>query len=253
MRRARSSCGGLGLKPDHPVVFYATNTPAAMPDEPELVARFWAALSATQFGGRVSLLLRLHPADEIERYRSLQGLTDVAVTVSNPGAHDEEDGLDAWIPDEDSMALLLNSVRHAAVSINVASTMSLESFAAALPTINVAFRADPHVREKFLWSFEMYHTSEHYRALVENGAVGVARTMDDLVAQTVQALEHGNPRAEAMQRTLAQKVAYHGGVSSARFVEVVQTVVTAASRPPATDRVLGSVPCSAPPPTPKGI
>ena len=223
-----------------------------MPDEPELIATFWEAFSKTRLGGRVSLLVRLHPADKLERYCALQGLTDVAVTVANPDADQEEDGLDAWIPDEASMALLLNSVRHAAVSINVASTMSLESFAAEIPTINVAFRAIPEAREKFLWSFEMYHTSEHYRALVENGAVGIARSLDDLVGQTVEALEHGNLRADAMQRTLAQKVAYRNGASSERFADVVQAIAATTNRVTPAAGMLDSLPCAAPAATSRG-
>ena len=76
----------------------------------------------------------------------------------------------------------------------------------------------------------MYHTSDHYRALVDNGAVDIVRSMDELVAQTIEALTHGNRRKEAMQRTLEQKAAYCNGGSAQRFVEVVESVVGAEPR-----------------------
>ena len=120
------------------------------------------------------------------------------------------------------MALLLNSVRHAAVSINVASTMSLESFAAGIPTINVAFRAI------LMYARSSSGTS---RCIIRASIIGlwsktvpsaIARSMDDLVTLTVQALEQGNLREAAMQRTLAQKVDYRGGAASDRFADVVE-------------------------------
>ena len=88
------------------------------------------------------------------------------------------------------MELLLNSMMYAAVSINVASTMSLESFALNLPTINVAFKYGDLVKDhNLMWSFDMYHTSEHYRAIVDNDSVALAKSMDDLIAQTIDALD----------------------------------------------------------------
>ena len=107
---------------------------------------------------------------------------------------------------------------HAAVSINVASTMSLESFALDLPTINVAFKFGDLVKDhNLMWSFDMYHTSEHYRAIVENGAVALARSMDELLALTMDALDHPERRHVAMRKTLEQKAAYCDGTSARRF------------------------------------
>jgi hypothetical protein len=226
----------VGLPPDLPFILYATNTPAAMPDEPELIAKYWDALSQSPLSGKVGLLVRLHPADSLDRYSALDGRENLVVTVAN----DVSDGLESWIPDRKGMSLLLNSVKHAAVAVNVASTMSLESFAAGVPTINVAFRASPEVREKFLWRFDMYHSSEHYRALLENEAVDVARSMDELVTFTISALQFGSRRNQAMQRTLAQKVAYSDGMSARRFADVIESLVDQEqTRPRSLDAAYG--------------
>jgi hypothetical protein len=104
--------------------------------------------------------------------------------------------------------------------------MSLESFALRLPTINVAFKSSNELKDHgSMWSFDMYHFSEHYHALVDNGAVELVRSVDELVAATIDALDHGSRRREAMQRTLEQKAAYSDGTSAQRFVEIVSRIV----------------------------
>jgi hypothetical protein len=123
------------------------------------------------------------------------------------------------------MQLLLNSMMHAAVSVNVASTMSLESFALDIPTINVAFKSSSDFADHgSMWSFDMYHFSEHYHALVDNDAVALARSVDDLVAKTIEALNNPEQRRAAMRKTLRQKSAYCDGTSARRFVDVITRI-----------------------------
>lgn len=215
--------GQLDLDPDKPMIFYATNTPSAMPDEGEIVAQYWEALNRSPLAGKVNLLVRLHPKDTLAKYQAVIGQPGVAVTLAAKAHWDQSD---RWLPNREDMGLLLNSMLHAAVSVNVASTMSLESFALELPTINIAFRASPDIKDQgSMWSFDMYHFSEHYRAIIENGSVDLARSVDELVDFTAQALADPNRHKEAMRRTLRQKAAYSDGGASQRFVEVVSEVV----------------------------
>jgi hypothetical protein len=214
----------IGLDPGKPYILYTTNTPSAMEDESVIVARYWEALQASQLAGKVGMLVRLHPKESFEKYRSLAtaGYTDLAVTTA---ARSYWDRSDRWLPNKADMRLLLNSMLHAAVSVNIASTMSLESFALGLPTINVAFKPTEVDSSPSMWSFDMYHTSEHYHALVDNGAVDMAHSVEDLVALTSKALEQGATRKEAMQLTLALKAAHCDGTAAMRFVEVIDQIL----------------------------
>ena len=213
----------VGLPTDKPYILYATNTPAAMPDEGEIVEQYWHALNRSPLGGKITMLVRLHPKDSMEKYQSLVGIKDVVVTRA---AKPHWDQSDRWLPNHEDMSLLLNSMMHAAVSVNVASTMSLESFALDLPTINVAFKAREDFKEhNSMWSFDMIHFSEHYHAIVENGSVDFARSVDQLVGFTVEALKSPNRNKEAMHKTLTQKAAYCDGTSGRRFFEVVVSIV----------------------------
>lgn len=216
--------GRLGLPADLPYVLWTTNTPSGMPDEHIIIREFWHRMQHTPMAGSFALLVRLHPKESAENYLDLKSLPNVALTTAGDPHWSKSD---RWLPDEDDMGLLLNSMIHASVSINVASTMSLESFACGLPTINVAFKSTDQVKDHgLLWSFDMYHASDHYRALVENGAVEIVRSMDELVAAAVQALRDGTLRADAMRATLAQKADYCDGTAAQRFCEVIEEVAT---------------------------
>ena len=210
---------GLGLSPDRPYVLWTTNTPAGMPDENKIIRWFWDEIGRTPLADKISLLVRLHPKEDQEKYTSLRGLDNVALTLAGSPHWDSSD---RWLPSLEDMRLLLNSMMHAAVSVNVASTMSLESFALNLPTINVAFKSSDSIQDhNLMWSFDMYHTSEHYSAIVDNGAVALARNMDELLAETMDALEHPERRRAAMRKTLEQKAAYCDGTSARHFVEAL--------------------------------
>jgi hypothetical protein len=213
----------IGLPADKPYILYATNTPAAMPDECDVIRQYWEALSRSPLAGKISMLVRLHPKETIAKYQSLLGLKDLVVTLA---AKPHWDQSDRWLPNHEDMSLLLNSMMHAAVSVNVASTMSLESFALGLPTINIAFRSSEDIKDQgSMWSFDMYHFSEHYHAIVDNGSVDLARSVDELLDFTINALKDPKRHTEAMQKTLEQKAAYCDGTSARRFFEAVESIV----------------------------
>ena len=71
----------------------------------------------------------------------------------------------------------------------------------------------------------MIHFSEHYHAIVDNGSVDLARSVDQLVTFTIEALKKPNRKKEAMHKTLTQKAAYCDGTSGRRFFEVVDSIV----------------------------
>jgi hypothetical protein len=213
----------IGLPADKPYILYATNTPAAMPDECDVIRQYWEALSRSPLAGKISMLVRLHPKETIAKYQSLLGLKDLVVTLA---AKPHWDQSDRWLPNHEDMSLLLNSMMHAAVSVNVASTMSLESFALGLPTINIAFRSSEDIKDQgSMWSFDMYHFSEHYHAIVDNGSVDLARSVDELLDFTINALKDPKRHTEAMQKTLEKKAAYCDGTSARRFFEAVESIV----------------------------
>ena len=211
----------VGLNPSLPYILYTTNTPTAMPDEPEILKLFWDEIEQSEISGKVSLLIRLHPKDRLERYWNIKMKRNLAITLAGVPKYN---GADSWIPDREDIIRLVNTMHHAAVSINVASTMSLESFCVKIPTINVAFNTGNY-KKKYLWSFDMYHRSTHYRALIEENSVAIAKSMKELVELTIDALKNKTKRLENMNKVLKQKVTYCEGDSAKRFCKVIYDIL----------------------------
>ena len=78
--------------------------------------------------------------------------------------------------------MLTNTLRHAAVGINVASTISLELCLFDKPVINIGYNPPGvDLRSHGLpIDFLDYYEYEHYRPIAQSGAVHVVRTEQEL-------------------------------------------------------------------------
>ena len=98
----------------------------------------------------------------------------------------------------DSLALI-NSIRHAALGINVASTVSLELCMFGKPVINIGY--NPRSLESETLSYASYYDFDHYRPVVESGAVSVAWDQQQLRDLIVLSLK--DPGEKQSERKLS--------------------------------------------------
>ncbi len=173
-------CRRVGADPQRPIVLYTTGMANHMPGEPEIVEQIADILKELKQFNEPQLLVRVYPKDLTGRFEELkQRRTDILFpTVA------WESG---WLTPklEDSYSLV-NALRHAAVGINVASTVSLELCMFDKPVINVGYNP-PSVSRDVL-SYADYYEFDHYRPVVESGAVQVAwdvNQMRDLVRKAL--------------------------------------------------------------------
>jgi hypothetical protein len=87
-------------------------------------------------------------------------------------------------------------LRHSAVGINIASTISLELCMFDKPVINLGYNP-PHV-DKDDVDFSRYYEFDHYRPLVETGAVALAKSESELRVMLRKALTE--PQMGSKQR-----------------------------------------------------
>ncbi len=173
-------CGSVGADPARPIVFYATGMANHMPGEPQIVEEIADMLNEYPEAERPQLLVRVYPKDQTGRFDELKARrTDILFPEVAWEA--------AWLTPklEDSYALV-NTLRHCAVGINVASTISLELCMFDKPVINVGYNP-PSVPATEL-SFAEYYEYDHYKPVVDSGAVRVARSareMNDLISQAL--------------------------------------------------------------------
>jgi hypothetical protein len=189
-----------------------------MPEEISIVKGLASMLKQMDDLGSPQLLVRVYPKDQTGRFNKLkQDCPEVLL----PAIPWEPNWLTPLI--EDSY-LLTNMLRHSAVGINVASTVSLEMCMFDKPVINIGYNP-PEVPTAIL-DYARYYEFDHYRPIVESGAVEVAYSEADLRRMLGEAL------AQPEKLAAPRKALIHNffgnsldGWSSARVANVLELLV----------------------------
>ena len=211
----------LGINPADPIVLYTTNTPTAMPEEPEIVEDIVREYQQQCPNKPVNFLVRLHPKDNKVRYTNLMKLSNVTIVQSGKYIREV---LDKWIPNKENVADLRNQIYHSDILINVASTMSLEGFTLGKTTINICYTPVAQ-RKSLIWDFEMYHSSDHYKAIIENDAVLIARSTDDVVQFIRKDALGSSTRKKNMKTVFSEKCEYFDGNGHLRLFDAVEDII----------------------------
>jgi len=213
-------CQKVGVSPDRPIVLYSTGMPEHMPGEPQIVEGIADLLSEMTDLGRPQLLVRVYPKDHTGRFEELKRRRPDIVF---PDAR----WVVQWLtPTESDNQMLTNTLRHADVGINVASTISLELCMFDRPVVNVAY--DPPGIKNVRVPYARYYEYDHYRTVVESGAVDVARTSDQMRSQLREGLT--NPAARQLQRRLLMQRMFGDTLDGCSSDRVARLLIELASK-----------------------
>lgn len=160
-------CESVGADSTRPIVFYSTGMANHMPGEPEIVERLADTLGDVGTP-RPQLLVRVYPKDQTGRFDELKKRRP---DILFPTVAWEADW---YTPKYEDSYALVNTLRHCAVGINVASTISLELCMFDKPVINVGYNP-PSVPESEV-SYRGYYEFDHYKPVIESGAVRLAES-----------------------------------------------------------------------------
>jgi hypothetical protein len=173
-------CAEIGADPSRPVVLYSTGMANHMPGEPEIVEEIADLIKEIGGENPLQLLVRVYPKDLTGRFDELKKRR---ADILFPKIAWEE----AWLTPkfEDSYALV-NTLRHSALGINVASTISLELCMFDKPVINVGY--NPKSVDPKTLKYADYYKFDHYNPVVESGVIEVAwsiQQMRDLIEKAL--------------------------------------------------------------------
>ena len=164
----------IGLDPDRRVVVYTTGTEGTIANEPELVGVVARALE--QELADIQLFVRLHQLDRLERYQALRGHPRV---VFDQAGRDPVGGYHDRDFDAAHQKRLADTLRHADVVVNAASSISIDAAAVGTPVVCVDFDAREGV--PYHASVTRFYDFTHQRPVVESGGVTRARSPEALV------------------------------------------------------------------------
>jgi hypothetical protein len=183
-------CSRVGADSARPIVVYTTGMPNHMPGEPKIVEGIADVLGRMKSSGPPQLLVRVYPKDRTGRFDDLkQSRPDILFP--------EVPWEPTWLtPKMEDSALLINTLRHAAVGINVASTITLELCMFDKPVINVAYNPPGVSLDEV--NYARYYEFDHYRPVAESGAVMLAKSETEMAEMLHRALSE--PQTDTLQR-----------------------------------------------------
>jgi hypothetical protein len=207
-------CRQLGIDPARPFIFYTTGIAKHFPEEHRHVEFIIRYLREAGFDPRPQLVVRTYVKGTSPEMKALaaQSIPDVAF----PPVRWEEQW---YTPMYEDLAIYTNCLRHAAMGINPASTVSLELMMFDKPVMNIGF--DPpgsHLSHANRWARHIEF--DHYRPVAASGGVTVAYSTDDMRSLILRGLQRPDADREARRQYLEQT--FNGtldGRAGKRFAE----------------------------------
>lgn len=212
-------CRAIGADAARPIVLYSTGMANHMPGEPEIVEEIADFLREITSLNSPQLLVRVYPKDLTGRFDELKARRK---DILFPKIAWEE----SWLTPkfEDSYSLV-NTLRHAALGINVASTISLELCMFDKPVVNVGY--NPSSVDASTLDYGTYYNFDHYRPVVESGAVEVAWNRPQMRDLIRQSLKEPSRRSNQRQALIKQMFGDSLDGNSARRVSQVLLKIAA--------------------------
>ena len=212
-----------GLDSERPLVVYTTQTVGTVPDEP-LIAEQIADGLAERFAGDVQLLVRLHQLDRMDRFGALTGRVGVALDQAGsarPGFDDRDFG-------QAGLAELADTLHHADLVVNTASSISIDATACGTPVACVRFDALPD--QPYERSMRRLYDFTHQTRIVNSGGVEMVDSMPELLDFVKKCMDMPEVNAEGRTRLLREQCYDVDGRSADRVARAI--VDTAAGLKP---------------------
>lgn len=190
-------CQRLGIDPARPYVLYTAGIDHHFFEEHLHVRRVAELLAGLDLPLRPQLVVRTYTKGTSDEMKALaaEGLPDV---IFPPVTWDAE-----WqTPKYEDLEIYTSLLKHAALGINAASTVSLELMVFDKPIINI--RYDPPGSDlPWCLGFERHILFDHYWPVAQSGATMVAESDDDMRRMLKRGLERPDADAEARRTFVA--------------------------------------------------
>ena len=211
----------LGLDPAKRIVLYATSPRRYFTDSIAVTDLLIAANEAGRFGPDVQLVIRLHPqviqgqdADDLGAWERFRGRVYLDMPRGATGLAAD------YTPD--GIAHIAQLLDASAVTINVASSISIDAAIFDTPVVNLRFDAEPG--RPYLKSVRRQYDTDHYKQVMETGAVRLADSPEQMIDEVRRYL--ADPSHERAERAdLVRTLCYRDdGQAGARVAEAIARI-----------------------------
>jgi hypothetical protein len=207
----------IGADPARKLIVLTTTPRSLYSHHDHVVRALSGAIERGELGAS-QVLVRLHPRDEIEAYRECAGAPHVIIEKPFRDSVTVADGLAIDVMPEHQRHLS-DTLCHADVVVNVASTITIEACIFDTPVVNICFDGPedtPYVR-----SARRYYSFTHYVKVTSRNAVRVAQSPAEMVAWVRRYLEDPALDAEGRRQVVLEQCQFTDGRSASRVVACV--------------------------------
>ena len=179
------------------------------------------ALVAAMQDGRLQnaqVLVRLHPRDEFDAYREFLDIPNVIIEKPFRDTVKVADGLAIDVMPENQRHLG-DTLCHANVVVNVASTISIEACIFDTPVVNICF--DGPADSPYVKSARRYYSFTHYVNITARNAVRVAQSPAELVDSVAMYLANRGLDAQGRKQVVLDQCHFIDGRSAERVTALV--------------------------------
>jgi len=173
----------MNLDPNNKTIFFATSPSSIGPEDPDIIFEKMKFLKNNKIKN-IQVIARLHPLDNIERYKKLKDSNFSNLTFQIPGKNSKSKV--SGIINPEFITELRDTLFYSDVTINTCSTTSLDAVAMDKPVINIAFDLKPR---KYYRSCRRYYDFAHFQPILNSGATKLASNFDEYINLIFRYLE----------------------------------------------------------------
>ncbi|PKP12271.1 MAG: hypothetical protein CVU08_11345 [Bacteroidetes bacterium HGW-Bacteroidetes-3] len=185
------------LETNKKVVCYSCADVSIGKNDPVVIAAITNAIRSKAIKSEVQLLVRTSPAEDDARFKSIREEFPEIVWNVPKWTLTRENHAESWsqrVPNEEDIKDLRAILEYADLNVNMCSTMSLDFMLFDKPVINTVFGNETNG----LYNDQRFLNYDHYKKVVESGAVTIAKNERELIDQINESL--ANPTQRTKQR-----------------------------------------------------
>ena len=207
----------IGVDPLHKVILFAGIGDYLAPREGEVVKIMSEMIEKGEVPYPVTIVFRPHPNFMVVREK-IAKLPHVV--FDDASARYTSEKKSSWEMGKEEMTHLVNSLRHADLVVNVASTMTIDAVAFGKPVICIGF--DGESEEPYHNSvLRFYRDFTHYKMITRTHGFKLAYTRDELLSYTLKYLKNPEIDSEGRKKIFEDFIWKLDGRSGERLAKVI--------------------------------
>ena len=203
-----------------------TTTPRSLYSHHDHVLRELVKAMQSGLLSNAQVLVRLHPRDEVDAYQEFANTPHLIIEKPFRDSVKVADGLAIDVMPEHQKHLG-DTLCHADVVVNVASTISIEACIFDTPVVNINF--DGPDDSPYVKSARRYYSFTHYVNITSRGAVRVATSPEEMVREVAAYLADPALDSAGRKQVVLDQCQFTDGRSADRVVRLVLDELGAAA------------------------